>query len=630
MSGRRLRICVALLFSALWGTALGWQHWRGNGWLLDRLEATMTDFRLMLRGSLPSPSTVSIVAIDDEAVRQAGGFPLPRVVLAQLVQRIAELQPKAIALDLLLLDPGAPDDDAALAKTLRAAPSVIGAAAVYTTGVQTLQAGDGPLAQIPISDRLLLPLPRFAEAAEIGIVNVMTDKSGTPRAFPMLFRTADAIYAAMPLQAATVATLSDPVIAHDGIEIAGRFVPTDLGQTLPLNFYGPQGTITTVSAASVLAGSFPGDMLRDRVVVIGATVTGGGDVFPTPFDPVLPGVEVISTAIANLLQGDALERDRTVRLIDAATAVVLPVVLVGLLAWRRSALGFAVILTVALIWLGSNILAFQHNIWLSLALPMAAAGLPLLLFGFAEIWIDRRDAQFFANQTRLLQRFQAPALADYLATNPTFLEQPVRQEAGILFIDLTGFTGLSEVHGPTVVREVLNSFYPIVEAAAVECRGIITSFAGDGAMLVFGLPAQSEADAANGARCGVMLAQSTRAWIATLAPDIGSLISVKIGAHYGTVVLSRLGGNQQQITATGDTVNVASRLMEVAAREGADFAISDDLLGKAGPDSGPTRFGTLRGPLTRQIRGRAEPLQVWFWWMEQQDDRPESRGQQQG
>lgn len=630
MSGRRLRICVALLFSALWGTALGWQHWRGNGWLLDRLEATMTDFRLMLRGSLPSPSTVSIVAIDDEAVRQAGGFPLPRAVLAQLVQRIAELQPKAIALDLLLLDPGAPDDDAALARTLAATPSVIGAAAVYTTGVQTLQAGDGPLAQIPISDRLLLPLPRFAEAAEIGIVNVMTDKSGTPRAFPMLFRTADAIYAAMPLQAATVATLSDPVIAHDGIEIAGRFVPTDLGQTLPLNFYGPQGTITTVSAASVLAGSFPGDMLRDRVVVIGATVTGGGDVFPTPFDPVLPGVEVISTAIANLLQGDALVRDRTVRVIDAATAVVLPVVLVGLLAWRRSALGFAVILTVALIWLGSNILAFQHNIWLSLALPMAAAGLPLLLFGFAEIWIDRRDAQFFANQTRLLQRFQAPALADYLATNPTFLEQPVRQEAGILFIDLTGFTGLSEVHGPTVVREVLNSFYPIVEAAAVECRGIITSFAGDGAMLVFGLPAQSEADAANGARCGVMLAQSTRAWIATLAPDIGSLISVKIGAHYGTVVLSRLGGNQQQITATGDTVNVASRLMEVAAREGADFAISDDLLGKAGPDSGPTRFGSLRGPLRRQIRGRAEPLQVWFWWMEQQDDRPESRGQQQG
>ena len=630
MSGRRLRICVALLFSALWGTALGWQHWRGNGWLLDRLEATMTDFRLMLRGSLPSPSTVSIVAIDDEAVRQAGGFPLPRAVLAQLVQRIAELQPKAIALDLLLLDPGAPDDDAALARTLAATPSVIGAAAVYTTGVQTLQAGDGPLAQIPISDRLLLPLPRFAEAAEIGIVNVMTDKSGTPRAFPMLFRTADAIYAAMPLQAATVATLSDPVIAHDGIEIAGRFVPTDLGQTLPLNFYGPQGTITTVSAASVLAGSFPGDMLRDRVVVIGATVTGGGDVFPTPFDPVLPGVEVISTAIANLLQGDALVRDRTVRVIDAATAVVLPVVLVGLLAWRRSALGFAVILTVALIWLGSNILAFQHNIWLSLALPMAAAGLPLLLFGFAEIWIDRRDAQFFANQTRLLQRFQAPALADYLATNPTFLEQPVRQEAGILFIDLTGFTGLSEVHGPAVVREVLNSFYPIVEAAAVECRGIITSFAGDGAMLVFGLPAQSEADAANGARCGVMLAQSTRAWIATLAPDIGSLISVKIGAHYGTVVLSRLGGNQQQITATGDTVNVASRLMEVAAREGADFAISDDLLGKAGPDSGPTRFGSLRGPLRRQIRGRAEPLQVWFWWMEQQDDRPESRGQQQG
>jgi adenylate cyclase len=53
--------------------------------------------------------------------------------------------------------------------------------------------------------------------------------------------------------------------------------------------------------------------------------------------------------------------------------------------------------------------------------------------------------------------------------------------------------------------------------------------------------------------------------------------------------------------------------MEIAARETADFAISDDLVEAAGPESAPHRSGRLHGPLIRVIRGRAEPLRVWFW-----------------
>src|SRR4029453_17066177 len=106
-----------------------------------------------------------------------------------------------------------------------------------------------------------------------------------------------------------------------------------------LAFYGPRGTIPTFSAADLLDGRLPADSLRDRGAVIGATVTGGGDVFPTPFDPVMPGVEVVSTAVSHLLAGDGLRRDRSTRLADAATAIVLPMILVGLIAWRRSLVG---------------------------------------------------------------------------------------------------------------------------------------------------------------------------------------------------------------------------------------------------------------------------------------------------
>jgi adenylate cyclase len=87
----------------------------------------------------------------------------------------------------------------------------------------------------------------------------------------------------------------------------------------------------------------------------------------------------------------------------------------------------------------------------------------------------------------------------------------------------------------------------------------------------------------------------------------------KVGAHFGPVVAARLGDSYQHITATGDTVNVASRLMEVAAQQGAMLAVSDDLLRRAGPKCALFEFGSIAGPAETRIRGRSGALRVWLW-----------------
>ena len=100
----------------------------------------------------------------------------------------------------------------------------------------------------------------------------------------------------------------------------------------------------------------------------------------------------------------------------------------------------------------------------------------------------------------------------------------------------------------------------------------------------------------------------------SLPPSIASRTGFKIGAHFGPIVASRLGGgSHQHITATGDSVNVASRLMEVAAKQGAVLAVSDDLLRQAGRDSALHASGILTGPKETRIRGRSRALSVWFW-----------------
>src|SRR5205085_3963490 len=195
-----------------------------------------------------------------------------------------------------------------------------------------------------------------------------------------------------------------------------------------------------VSAVSLLNGEVPPASIRDRIVVIGATVTGGGDTFSTPFDRVTPGVEIISTAIGHLMTGDGLRRDRSTRGIDAALAVLLTLALVSLLAWQRSAVGLLLIAAVLSIATVANYLAFSRGIWLSAALPLAAAGPPVILFGAVQLWLDRRQAQYFARKSDLLQRFQAPALRQWMNRNPDFLLAPIQQEAAVVFIDLSGFT----------------------------------------------------------------------------------------------------------------------------------------------------------------------------------------------
>ncbi|MBX4889528.1 CHASE2 domain-containing protein [Rhizobium bangladeshense] len=610
----RLLTVIALLLAGLWGAVLGYLHLNGRIGLLDRMEASLADIRSIVVGSNTPPPVVSIVAIDDRTAA-AHGYPLDRATLARLVNAINALKPKALALDILLVDPGPEEGDAALTAALEGGPSVIAAAATFAQSRQRVtNLPDDPLAAIPEADQLLLPLPRFAAAAAVGVVNVATDHTGTPRFIPLISRAADRLDPAFPLRAASVALGVDPTIEHDAILLGTLRIPTDIGQRLPVTFYGRHGSIATSSAADALDGKLPADAIAGRIVVIGATVTGGGDVFPTPFDPVMPGVEVMSTAITHLVTGDGMVRDHRIRLIDAGTAVALPLLLVSLIAWRRSSAGYLIIVLMLVVWAMLNLSAFAHGYWLSAALPIAAALPPALLFGAAELWRDRGRARHFAEQSALLQRIEAPGLGEWLARNPNFLAAPVRQDAAVVFIDLSGFTGLSENVGPVKVSEVLSGFFELIDEEARAHGGAITSFMGDGAMILFGLPKPADDDAARAAACAVGLCERTRAWLRTQAGLAEKKIGFKVGAHCGPIVASRLGtGDRQQITAAGDTVNVGSRLMEVAASHGVELALSAEIVRAAGPGSVLLTAGRIEGPLETTLRGRANQIDAWLW-----------------
>src|SRR6202051_4311648 len=114
MIGRHLRTILALALAGIWGFGIYFEHGRGHLRFLDRVESTTLDLRTIVRGVRLPPDLVTIVAIDDVVVKQKGAYPLARIDLARIVDTIARLEPKVIAVDLLLGGKGGGGGDEAL------------------------------------------------------------------------------------------------------------------------------------------------------------------------------------------------------------------------------------------------------------------------------------------------------------------------------------------------------------------------------------------------------------------------------------------------------------------------------------------------------------------------------------
>ncbi len=279
---------------------------------------------------------------------------------------------------------------------------------------------------------------------------------------------------------------------------------------------------------------------------------------------------------------------------------------------RRAAVGLALSALVFVLWAAGVFLAFVNGYWLSMALPLATS-IPLLAgYTGARFLLERRLGRKAASDRAMLARFQSPILVDHMLREPHFLDKPVRQDVAVMFLDLSGSTAVSEALGPEGARDLLYAMQTLVEREVTAQRGVVINYMGDGVLAVFGLPKPQSDDAARALTTAESLYRSVAAWVADLPPAARDRLDFRIGVHFGPAVLSRLGSpTHQQITAAGDTVNVASRLLEVAKQQHCRVVVSEDLVAAATSAPGSENLDAAAYlPLTVPIRGRTGALQI--------------------
>jgi len=214
-------------------------------------------------------------------------------------------------------------------------------------------------------------------------------------------------------------------------------------------------------------------------------------------------------------------------------------------------------------------------------LPVAIVALMSFMLWLISLTMSRLLDQAISHAGRSvrLSRFFSPNLVDRLSSDRDGSPLMGRRcMATILFIDIRGFTAMSEKMVPEEIVAMLTEFRSVVTEQIFAHDGTVDKFIGDSVMAVFGTPESRTDDSHRAVRCGMAILEAVRKWGKARITLGNSPVSIGIGAHYGEVFAGTIGSERlMEFTVLGDTVNVAARLEKVCSETGGLFVISESL-----------------------------------------------------
>jgi adenylate cyclase len=332
--------------------------------------------------------------------------------------------------------------------------------------------------------------------------------------------------------------------------------PDSIGR-LAINYRGPEHTYPYYSIVDVVQRKLPAGTFKDKIVLVGASATGIGDLRTPPYGGITyPGVEVHANAIDNMLNHQALTRGATQELSDLALILFfgIPVgIWMALVAPRWMWFGLSFVVPLVLIDYG----AFLRGWWLNFSVPALTLVSNVLLVSLYRALVEEKEKRRIRTA---FGQYLSPEVIRRLLRNPKLVE-PKKTEITVMFSDIRGFTTISEKLDAQDLAMFLNQYLSDMTGLVFEYQGTLDKYIGDAVMAFWGAPFEVDDHAISACNSALKMMQRMREmqrqWQAQGKPQL----DIGIGLNSGVASVGNMGSVLRYgYTALGDTVNLSSRL----------------------------------------------------------------------
>lgn len=544
-------------------------------------------------GELIDPD-ICVIGIDEETLTEYGRWnDWGREKTAELIALLnedEEFAPAVIALDIGFYSESEERIDTKLVEAASKIDNIV-TVSYATFGKTILSGADG---QFRVSEQVQtyeIPFEGFRECVSWGFSNMPLDPDGLVRHN----------LAEISVDGKTEYSFASEIYRKYMGDLPQKQISYIPFSGYPHDYYGNE--TAGLSFCDVLSGEIPKELFAGCIVLVGAYSSGMMDSYYTAVSHDVPmyGVEVH----ANILQALLDENIKTELEPIGSLAVTLMLFLIVFWAERFGKLWMTSVFTAAVV--GSYLFfsgwSYEGGYVMPLFYPMAAA---LIGYVAGVGWQYVNERMEKKHVESLFGRYVSENVVDEILKGgeETLKLGGQKKDIAVLFVDIRGFTPLSEALAPEQVVKVLNRYLEITTKAVFDHGGTVDKFIGDATMALFNAPLNQEDYVFCAVKAGLDMAEAGKKIEVEFEKLAGKKVGFGIGINCGEAVIGNIGtAKRMDYTAIGSTVNMAARL-ESRAKAG-EVLISPEIYERL---KDRIQAESL-GPCT--LKGISEPVEIF-------------------
>ncbi len=375
------------------------------------------------------------------------------------------------------------------------------------------------------------------------------------RKYPLAFSFNEELYPSLGTQALRVKLNSDILHVDDNCyKIDKHFIPSDDKGFALLNYYKPKD-YQHYSFLELYNDKLK-DILKDKIVILGITEVGVGDVKITPVG-LLSGPLIHYTFISNILNDELLHVSNLINILSLIFFIFLPLIWLKIDSIYRRASIYTI--SYFLFFIATKISYMYLNLYIDTFYPLIALILMAITSESILYKAQEEKSRFIGNA---FSSYLSPVLLKKLMKEPELLKLGgEKKELTIFFSDIRSFTSISEKMKPEDLTQYLNRYFTPMSDIVTAHHGMIDKYIGDALMAFFNAPLDVKDHAIVACNSALEMMDTLALLNAEFKKENLPSINIGIGLNTAKVVVGNMGSDKRfNYTVIGDGVNLASRV----------------------------------------------------------------------